>query len=696
MAVREALPHISRDFTEPSGGGMRRAADDGYYVTNSGGDGRVMIGRDVEIFPNKPLDAFASFETRAFEAKDVRETAPQLALLCGRSRGPRITALGTYQSIKSPHLLKLRSAGVVHWKPEGRQLFALVFDMPPAKRLMQPDGSNVQRISGDRIMTAMIAPAIEVLRELNTSDIVHGGLSPENIFLAGAEGSEMAILGECVSSAPGFRLNIAFETIERSMAQPSGRGPGTVKNDLYTLGISVVIALRGFNPFAGKTAEQILNNKIEHGTYACVVGSERISSDIVEFLRGVLHDNENDRWGLDDALRWLEGRRLSAKPPHITLTASRPYIFRDRKYWDLRTLAVSFAAHTSDASAALEKDNFSLWLKRNFEDRDLETRIDKCREKEEGSSRERVVSSFCLALDPLAPVRYKGTSIFPSGFGTALADAMARDEDVQTHAELIALQLFNNWVNQRFEEIIDASTVITVFEKCRNFLAQKMPGYGMERIVYLLNKETVCLSGLLRDYYVLSPGHLLMALEGIAKSGKRPDQVLDRHMISFISVREPKMIDPHLGHIISHDRAYQLIGIVRTLAAIQRRFQIAPVPALGDWLISLMAPAVERFHDQDLRQQVLQKLSTLTDSGNLNAILEMVDSPALVQDDQQRYAVARREFALLSREGMGLANQLSRKKTFGLVAGRQVAMLVSSVIAACSLLAIVAAHFWWD
>ena len=258
------------------------------------------------------------------------------------------------------------------------------------------------------------------------------------------------------------------------------------------------------------------------------------------------------------------------------------------------------------------------------------------------------------------------------------------------------MQLFNNWVNQRFEEITDASAIITVFEKCRNFLAQKMPGYGMERIVYLLNKETVCLSGLLRDYYVLSLGHLLVALEGLAKSGKRPDQVLDRHMISFISVREPKMIDPHLGHIISHDRAYQLIGVVRTLAAIQRRFQIAPVPALGDWLISLMAPAVERFHDQDLRQQVLQKLSTLTDSGNLNAILEMVDSPALVHDDQQRYAVARREFALLSREGVGLANQLARKKTFGLAAGRQVAMLVSSVMAACSLLAIVAAHFWWD
>src|SRR5690606_2013283 len=111
---------------------------------------------------------------------------------------------------------------------------------------------------------------------------------------------------------------------------------GTIRNDLYTLGICIVIALRGFNPLAGKTAERVIFDKIEHGTYACMVGSERISAAMAEFLRGVLHDDDSARWGLDDAMRWLEGRRMSAKQPSVNLTATRPFVFRDRKFWDLR------------------------------------------------------------------------------------------------------------------------------------------------------------------------------------------------------------------------------------------------------------------------------------------------------------------------------------------------------------------------
>lgn len=693
MALRDILPKINRDYTEPSGGGERHAADDGYYVTNSGGDSRVMIGRDVEIFPNKPLEALASFETRAFEANDTRDAGKQMALLCGRSRGPRITAIGTYRNVKSPHLLKLRAAGVVNWKAESRELFGLVFDMPPQKRLIQPGAQKSLRISQDRIIPAMIEPALSVLAELHAADIVYGAFTPDNIFFAGADGAEVVILGECLTSAGSFRLDSSFETIERSMAQASGRGPGSEKTDLYSLGICVAIALRGFNPLAGKTAERVTQDKIEHGTYACMVGSERLSSDMVEFLRGVLHDDETARWTLDDAVRWMEGQRLSAKQPGINLTAARPFMFRDRKYWDLRSLAMAFAAHISDAAAIFEKDQFDLWLKRNFEDRDLEERIKKCWEKEDGALRERVVASFCMALDPYGPVRYKNLSLFPHGFGTALADAMTRDEDVQTYAEVVALQLFNTWVNQRFAEIPDASTLVTTFEKCRNFLAQKMPGYGIERVVYMLNKETVCLSPVTRDYYVLSPGHLLLALEGVARRANRPDHIFDRHMVAFISVREPKMIDPHLGHLISHDRSYQLIGMVRTLAAIQRRFQIAPVPALGNWVISQLDPAINRFFDVDTRKLVKEKVMALSDSGNLLAILELIDNPAWVQEDQQRFAIAKREYALLSREASGLATQLQRKNSYGTGTGRQVAMLVSSVIGAVAIMIMVLLHF---
>lgn len=697
MRLREKIFRIFRDYTEPAGGGQANAPEDDHYsVTAAGSDGRILLGTEVEIFPAKPLEAFASFETRAFEARDLRDGKPLLAVTAGRSRCPRTSVVGSYQAIKTPHLLKLVTAGIVEWPAEAKQVYVFVFDLPPARRLLPAGSARTLRISDDRIIAALIQPAVSVLEELQALDIVHGAITGENIFMAGGEGSEIAILGECLSSAPFFRHSAVFETVERAMAQPGGRGPGTVKNDLYSLGVCVAMALRGGNPLAGKTTEEVIHAKIESGSYGALIGGERLPAYLAEFLRGVLHDDESARWGLDDALRWLEGRRLSAKQPHNVTKARRPFVFRDRKYWDLRTLGMSLAAHPSDTAALVEKDNLDLWLKRNFEDRDLEARLETFWKKEDGALRERVVADLSQALDPYAPVRYKDLAIFPAGFGTALADAMARGEDVQNYADLISLQLFNGWVNQRYEEIPDASGIVTLFEKCRNFLAQKMPGYGIERVVYLLNKEIVCLSPLLRDYYVLGPGHLLLALERLAQRGQRLEPVLDRHMIAFISVREPKMIDPYLGHVISRDRGYQVIGTLRALAAIQRRFRIQPVPALARQLLGQMGPAVERFYDRDLRQEVARRLATAGDGGNLATLLDIVDSAAVVQDDQMRFAQARREFAILMRERAGLEMQLSRRSTFGLASGRQVAMLVSLVGGTAAVIVTVLYHFLWS
>lgn len=456
------------------------------------------------------------------------------------------------------------------------------------------------------------------------------------------------------------------------------------------------MVLRGGNPLAGKTDDEVIREKIDKGSYGALIDGERLPAYISEFLRGVLHDDESARWGLEDAQRWLEGRRLSAKQPHNVMRARRPFVFRDRKYWELRTLAMDLASHPADTLALIEKDSLDLWLKRNFEDRDLEMRLETFWKKEDGAMRERVVAELAQALDPYAPVRYRDLSLFPQGFGTALADAMARGEDVQYYAELISLQLFNGWINQRYEEIPESAGMVTLFEKCRNFLAQKMPGYGIERLVYLLNKEIVCLSPMLKDFYVLGPGHLLMALERLAQRGQRLEPVLDRHMIAFISVREPKMIDPYLGHIISHDRGYQIIGVLRALAAIQKRFRVAPVPALARALAAQMTPAVERFFDRDLRQVIAQRLAAAGQGGNLSALLELVDAPAVVQDDQIRFAQARREFAFLMRERAALEQQLSRRATFGLASGRQVALLLSSVVGVASVILTIFYYYFWS
>ncbi|HYD17143.1 MAG TPA: hypothetical protein VEF76_01525 [Patescibacteria group bacterium] len=655
----------------------------GYFSipSSTSTDGRVTVGQDIEIFADKPRNDLESTETQAFDAKDRRSGSAQFALICRNSRVPRVTSIGSYKAIRSPYLLKLVEAGVIDWRPEGRQRLALVFEAPGGRRMIENMQARPLRIHEDRLIPALIMPVLTVLQEFRRLDMIHGAISLDNLFMTGSAGSESVVVGECLSTAAFFRLHPLYTTIERGMAQPSGRGQGSAKDDLYALGICVAQVVRGVNLAAGKTPEQVVAQKSSLGSLAFATGGERIPTLLGDFLRGVLNDDETERWDLDEAVRWAEGRRSNAKPQFVPARAARPFVFRDERYWDLRSIAAAFAHHPHEASQVLEKDQFAQWIKRNFEDKELEARLARAWDKEKGASRERIVAAICMALDPAAPLRYKDFSIFPTGLGVALAEAMSRQDEVQSHGEAIATQMFTTWIQLRFDEIADASSLITLFEKCRSFLVQKMPVYGIERVLYMLDKEVVCMSPLLLNYVVLGPGSLLLALEDIARQPDRPENILDRHMMAFISVREPKMIDPHLGHVISRDRGYHLIGVARTLAAIQRRFNTGPLPALGGWLVSMITPAVERYNDRELRVEMHRRLGKLTNDGNIAAILDLIDNHALVQDDLQRFALARREFGGLVRERTRLEQLLQRRSTFGRGSGRQVAMMMSVSLA---------------
>lgn len=660
---------------KPAAGGLFSSA----AATPAGADNRVMMGQDIEIFAQQPRPDLASADTQAFEAKDRRLPGEQFVLLCRTGRVPAVTAIGSYRNLKSPHILKLVQAGIIDWKPEGRQRLALVFEKPHGGRLLAEPNGRVPRVPEDRIVQSLIVPVLEVLQEFRTADMAHGGICLENIFISNIEQGGSVTLGECISSASLFRQHPAYLTVERGMAQAQGRGIASFKDDLYALGICTAMLLRGVNLMAEKKPAAVLLEKIEQGSLAFATGGERLPAIFQEFLRGVLNDDETQRWDLDDALRWSEGRRIASRQQHNHPRAARPFVFREDKFWDLRSIAHAFSQHVAEAAAVLEKDQFSLWIKRNFEDKLLATRLQRAWEREKGSGKERLVANVCMALDPQAPVRFRDVAIYPDGFGAALAEVTARQEDVQVYGELVAAQMFSTWLSQRAEEgKPDENGLIGQFEKCRSFLVQKMPVYGIERVLYMMNREVACMSPvLLQGHVVLSPGDLLLALEDISRKGNRPEHILDRHMMAFISVREPKMIDPHLGHVISRDAGNQMVGIARTLAAIQRRFSTGPVPGLSAWLISLLAPAIERFNDRDLRGTMQSRLAKLSDSGDLGAILALIDNGPLAQEDTQRFALARREYAGLLVEQDAIQRQLQRRKTFGRSAGRQVAMLVS-------------------
>ena len=668
--------------TPKEGSTSLKRLESGYcsVISQITSDGRIMVGHDIEILPDKERTEYASPATKAYEAKARNLGGEHFALICGCATVPRVTTIGSYKGLKSLHILRLIEAGVIDWMPENCQKFALIYEKPAGKKMMESADAIPYKVSEDHLIPMIIAPAVKALSDFRNIDFIHGAINAENIYMSGMQGTERIILGDCLSSAPSLQQHPLYEMASRAVAQASGRGPGTIKDDLYALGVCVAMAARGKNFMLGKSPQQIIYEKIEHGSYGAIIGRERIPGGVSEFLRGVLNDDDDQRWSIDDAMRWLEGRHINPKPSRVILKAARPLIFREQKYLDLRSLAEGFSKNVSDAGVEIEKGQFELWLKRNFEDKALRARFDDICEKEKTAPRDRWIFSVCMALDPFGPLRYKGRSIFPGGLGMALAEAIAQNEDIQIYGEMVLQQFFNDWIGQIFDELPDAAGIMSILEKSRAVLSQKMPGYGIERVLYMLDQEVACMSPILRDYFVLSPGNLLLALESISQSGTRPDTILDRHMIAFISVRERQMIDSHLGYVNSSNKGNQMLGIIRTLAAIQRRFFIGSVPGVGNWLISMTEPIVKLLKDHELRQKLARAIGRLQDNGNLTALLELVDDPILIQDDAKRFGMACREYKSLVLEKRAIESYFRKRKYFGKATGRQVAMLFSSVL----------------
>lgn len=637
-----------------------------------------------DIYTDRSLQALVPPGLTAFEARDHINHAPMMAVISGRNQVARTLNVSTYRSFKNPYCVHLDDMLTIDW-PEGGRAFAFLYERPVGTRIMQDMNSPVPAVSEDKLIPLVIRPVLSALVEMRNSDFVHGAINLTNMYWTTADHGDAVMLGECLATLPSCLQPALFESPDRGMAQPDGRGLGSNKDDLYALGVCVALLLRGTNYLAGLSDDEIVRRKIDQGSYGVLLGRERVPTVVSEFLRGALTDDEMQRWTLDDALAWLDGRRLSPKQPRMTAEVARAFVFRGEKLWTPRAISHEFARNVSDAVQVLENGQLLQWVKRNFEDKSLYNRLEQAIaiEKDAATSqgKERMVSQACVALDSKAPLRYCGVSLYPRGYGSALATAIAQGGDVQSFGEIVAHQLFGFWYSMQDELRNDHTSMATLFSRCRSYLALRSTGHGIERVFYTLCKEAHCLSPLIKNYCVMGPGELLLALEKLSASPQRPETLLDRHMVAFLSVRDAKVIDNCINMLSSGHKGVEMAGALRAMAEIQLRYDTGLLPGIARWVIAYAESALERITDRDLREELLKKIKK-QDDGDLAALSNLIDNADILNDDQTRYQIARREYADLVRQKEDIETQLKKNRhIYGRATGRQTAMILSAVLA---------------
>lgn len=677
-AAASAAPAGAKATSKPPTGSRSASADE-----------VIMLGKSIEIFPGQPLPKLNQQDLKAYSGRNKESGDPLVALLCEKHLTPRRKDIQTYKGIINSSLVDYEGHGVVRWTPENKRKQVIVYKNNLGNPLKPDGGPEAMGWKVDLISGKFIKDLIHAVLDLHAKDFVHGQIRASNMFDGGSPPGEKIILGDCLTTPASSGQPVLYETITRSMAHPLSRGKGTTADDLYSLGVSIFVIIRGTDPFEGKSAKELIKNKIEFGSYSTLVGKERFSGPILELLRGLLNDSVEQRWGQEELYEWMEGRRPTSKQAPRAKKASRGLQIGEQKYMQTNVLALELEDHAEEAIAAIKDESMTLWLDRAFDDEALVARYQKAQELavQNGSEKskgyqDKLIALLSMAFDQSAPLRFKGYAFSNEGIGFCLTSAMAQKQDIGIFDEVFISGLLLNWANMQDENSsVDRTAVISRYDSCRNFARQKKMSFGMERCLYFLNQEAPCLSENLDAYYVKTPQDLLFAFEDMCEKGDAPHNFIDLHVAGFLGVHDRPCVDTYLFELSSSLDHQKMLGNLKCLATIQKRNNLSGFPALAQNIEDKLQSVYERFHDGQIQDKLKKNMVKIAKSGDLVKMASILDNTEVREKDRNTFYKALGEYAKLIKEYDELNAGMKKTKTFGVAAGRDVSAFVCCAMA---------------
>lgn len=650
---------------------------------------RVVIKERVEIDPDQPMPEYDLPHAKAFGAVARREEHGDLVAFVCDPRVPfRFDDIESVRGLTgSTAMMRFVEWGVAAWAPARRRLPILVYERPQGGRVARTIGDVQEPMAEDRIVRGLLTPAIAILRDLSTRGVPHRAIRPDNLYF-GDTAKKQIMLGECLTAPPGLHNPVFCETLEQGMADPAARGRGGIADDLYSLGVCVVFLLLGRNPVHELGSVEMIERKINLGSYAALTGGARIQMNMMELLRGLLSDDARERWSIREVELWIGGRRLTPKQAKLPSKAARPITIAGRDYENVRSAAEALARNWLVAGEVVRGNDFDNWLRRSLSDEKVVESVNKVlgnhaalQGASEGDS-PRLITRACMALDPSAPIRHKGFSAHIDGVGTALALEFERDDVRQKVADFINGRFVGLWMSLQARTRSDLAELYSLYDKLPMLLNQTGPGFGLERVLYETNPSIHCRSPLIEHLYVTRIEELVPALERAAGNRDRSGRPMDRHIASFAVARSPDVDERFVRPLSGNDQTGtdHILAALTLLARVQAMTKNGPAPALAAWFVDLMKSTVNGFHNLKQRKAIEQNITRAAETGHLLELQGIYGDTKSVQRDQQGYTRAMQEHQHCGAQIQQLSIELQNRDHMATELGEQVAAVISGVI----------------
>lgn len=658
-------------------------------------DGISTLAGRFEIQTRNRIGGMDTVAAEAYVAVGAKSASGSYFAYVMKSLLPaRTDVLRTLREIDHPALMRPVDFGVINWPETGSKRLAIVYERPAGTRLFQALRGQRAPMSEDQVAKGVIRPTLHALKEMKNHRLFHGAINPINMFLHDVGGAAIQI-GDCATGPVGYNQPAIFETVERGMAVRSGRGIGTIADDLYSLGVTIVFLLLGRNPLIDLDVKEMLQLKIDKGSFAALASDSKLSLAMMEPIRGLLMDDAAQRWTLEDLDLWLSGRRLSPKQGQPAKRAHRPLDFEGQGYYTPRALALGLAANPRAANEVISSGELEVWVRRRLEADEI---ADKLLEAVTSSSpganfEDRRLARALVALDPRAPLRFRGVSAMPDGIGGALAEAFVEERSntaITALAEIIGDRLPMFWAGAQVEFKADYVTTTKTFDSMNTLMNRQTWGYGIERCLYELNPTLACLSPSLRDEYIVELEDFMHHMESVAGKSTRPSEPVDRHIAAFVKARYNGMQESILAALGGNaDPVVKIQALVEFYFELQKHTKVVPQPKLCAWVAEQFEPIIAQYNSRTLRERMTKEVKKEAATGLFKNLIPLARNPDLVRRDRMAFETAKRDFGKAKQDLALVKKRMDFKMEISQLVGRQYAAMVASVLSALLLMAII-------
>jgi len=629
---------------------------------------------------------------RAFAAGDQRDATLKLVAVQIRpDLPPRPRLLAARGMVPVEHAMIALDHGPGR-DPGGQACWLVICPAPPGPAL-----SVAPVVWGEaEVLRCLVVPAAAALCALAERGLTHRAIRPDNVFRAGP--GEAVTLGPCWAAPPSSLQPAAFEPPYAAMCLPAGRGEGGIADDVYALGVLVLwCALGGASDWADGVA--LARRKLEHGSLAALASGARLTASLQDLLHLMLADEPDHRPTPQMLLgpSQARSRRLATRPP---ARAARALDIGCESAWSARELAVVIARHPEEAAGQLRAGLVDRWLRRNLGDNGLAARVEECVQRraaeavsDESRAQAMLVMRVVAVLDPLAPLVWRGATLFPDGLGALLASVLALGNGPLAVAleELVASDGITQWCGCQTRRR-DLPALKQDARDWRGWLATRGPMGGLKRLVYALNPLLLCGSPLLGGRLAARLTDLLPALEDAAAQADRKRPPIDADIAAFAAARADQALAVELGQMDGFATDADRAAVLGFFGRLQLRTHPAPLPRLAAWLLESGMIALTRWRSLATRNALSEALARYAQAGQIAPMLALAEDSGARAADRSGAAHAAARLESIAAERAFLAADAPQRAAGAERAGQDIAAATGLVatLAAVLVLALAA------